>query len=82
MTNAVISSLNTFRTPTDHNILNTEHEDFDVAKRLDRFEIANIEYVRSDSLVNLKEPRMRESSIWQFGEELLRTTDAKEVYYC
>lgn len=63
MINAAMSSLNMSRTSTDHNILNPEHEDFDAAKRLDRFKIANIEYVRSDSLASLKEPRMRKSSI-------------------
>lgn len=82
MINAAMSSLNMSRTSTDHNILNPEHEDFDAAKRLDRFKIANIEYVRSDSLASLKEPRMRKSSIWQFGEKLLRTTDKMEVYHC
>lgn len=68
--------------PTNRNILNPEHEDFDAAKRLDRFKIANVEYVRADSLASLKEPRTRKSSVWLFGEKLLRTTDKKEVYYC
>lgn len=71
MTMAAMSWFNMSRAITDYNILNPEHENFDAAKRLDRFKIANIEYIRSDSLASLKEPPTRRSTIWQFGGKLL-----------
>lgn len=82
MIEAVMSSFISINSVTDYNILNPEHEDFDPVKRLDQFKIANVEYVRSDSLASSKEPRTKISSIWRFGEKLIRTSDKKEVYYC
>ena len=67
---------------TDLNILNPEHEGFDETRRLDRFKICGVEYLRSDSLAGLKESRVKKSSIWRFGEKLLRVRDRKAVYYC
>jgi hypothetical protein len=71
VTIVVTSSLDMSSTPTNRNILNPEHEDFHAAKRLDRFNIANVGYVRADSLASLKEPRTRKSSNWLSGEKLL-----------
>lgn len=70
------------RAASDHNVLNPEHEDFDEAKRLDRFKISGTEYVRSESLASVKDSRTKRSSVWRFGEKLVRITDKKEVYYC
>jgi hypothetical protein len=64
-----MSSLYPINSVTDYNILDPEHEDFDAVRRLDQFKIANVEYVRSDSLASLKEPRAEVSSIWRFGEK-------------
>lgn len=44
-------------------ILNPEHEDFDETKRKDELNIAGVEYVRADSLANLKERRPKKSSV-------------------
>lgn len=77
-----MSSFSPIKSVTDDTILNPEHEDFDPVRRIDQFKIANVEYVRSESLAGLKEPRTRISSIWRFDEKLICTTDEKEVYYC
>jgi hypothetical protein len=78
----MMSFLNMSGAATDLTVLNPEHEDFDEAKRLDRFKICGVEYLRSDSLAGLKESRVKKPSIWRFGEKLLRVRDRKEVYYC
>lgn len=78
----MMSFLNMSGAATDLNVLDPEHENFDEAKRLDRFKICGDEYLRSDSLAGLKESRVKKSSIWRFGEKLLRVRDRKEVYYC
>jgi len=67
MVEAVMSSFYPINSVTDYNTLSPEHEDFDAAKRLDQFKIANVEYVRLESLASLKEPRAKVSSTWRFG---------------
>lgn len=69
-------------TPTEFNILNPEHKDFDLSKRLDQFKILGSEYVRSNSLASPKKSQPKRLSIWRFGEKLLCLKDKKEVYYC
>jgi hypothetical protein len=78
----MMSFLNMSGAATDLTVLNPEHEDFDEAKRLDRFKICGVEYLRSDSPAGLSESRVKKSSIWRFGEKLIRVRDRKEVYYC
>lgn len=75
----MMSFLNMPGAATDPNVLNPEHEDFDGAKHLDRFKICGLEYLRPDSLAGLKGSRVKKSSIWRFGEKLLRVRDRKEV---
>lgn len=66
----------------DTQILNPEHEDFDETKRKDKLNIAGVEYIRADSLANLKERRPKKSSVWRFGEKIVRVRDKREFYYC
>jgi hypothetical protein len=58
-----MSFLNMSGAATDLTFLNPEHKDFDEAKRLDRFKICGVKYLRSDSLVGLKESRVKKLSI-------------------
>jgi hypothetical protein len=58
-----MSFLNTSSAATDLTVLNPELKDFDKAKRLNRFKIYSVKYLRSDSLVGLKESRVKKSSI-------------------
>ena len=79
---AIMALFNTSRAVTDHNILNPEHERFDESECLNRFKISSIEYVRSSSLATGKEARTKNSTVWRYGEKLVRLGDKKEVYYC